>query len=143
MTDYDPDSVEARVSFFVARVNRQLNSATGGLSHGLLAALATVAKSGPLRLAELGRIEQVSAPGITRIVADLEDRGLVARRADPDDGRAVLIETTAAGKDALLVARGARAQVVAALLSQLSPEELATVDAVLPAFEKLVGHPVR
>ena len=144
MTEFDPHSVQARVAFVVGRVNRQLSFATGGLSHGVLSALVTVGKSGPLRLAELGRIEQVSAPGMTRIVADLEERGLLARRPDPDDGRAVLIEITPLGKDAVLRARAARAEVVGELLGDLTREEIATIEAALPALEKLIGaHPIR
>ncbi|MDQ1570370.1 MAG: hypothetical protein QOF79_1044 [Actinomycetota bacterium] len=143
MTEFDPDSVPARVAFVAGRVNRRLRSATGGLSHGLLSALATVAKTGPHRLAELGQIEQVSAPGMTRIIAELEARDLVARRPDPDDGRAVLIEVTQAGMDAVFRARAARADVVAGLLAELDAAELATIEAALPALEKLAGNPVR
>jgi hypothetical protein len=50
-----PDSIPARLSLVAGRLNRRLAAAPGGLSHGLLMALATVAKHGPLRLAELAR----------------------------------------------------------------------------------------
>ena len=44
---------------------------------------------------ELAEIEKVSAPSMTRTVAALVDRGLVARTADPDDGRQVILSLTA------------------------------------------------
>jgi DNA-binding MarR family transcriptional regulator len=113
--------------------------APGGLSHGLLMSLATVAKRGPLRLAELAAIEQVSAPSATRTVAELESRGLVKRAVDPDDGRAVRLEATAAGVDAILRARAARAQVVADLLSGLDASEIRSVEAALPALERALN----
>jgi DNA-binding MarR family transcriptional regulator len=137
MSEIAPDSVPARLALVVGRLNRRLALAPGGLSHGLLTALATVSKRGPLRLAELAQLEGVSAPGATRIVAELETRGLVGRTVDPDDGRAFRIQVTPAGADAILRARAARATVVAELLDRLSPAELAEIEAALPALEKV------
>jgi DNA-binding MarR family transcriptional regulator len=132
--------VAARLAFTVARLNRRLVAATGGLSHGLLSALATVTKKGPIRLAELAQIEMVSAPSITRVVAELETRGLVGRSADPDDGRAFLIQVTDAGRAAVADARAARTKVVAQLLTELTPTEVAAIEAALPGLERIIGH---
>ena len=126
----------SRLSLAVGRLNRRLRGAGGGLSHGLLSALATVSKDGPLRLAELAQIEQVSAPSTTRLVAELEAKGLVSRRPDPDDGRAVLISVTTAGTDTVLRVRSARGAMVQELLEQLTPEEVAAIEAALPALER-------
>jgi DNA-binding MarR family transcriptional regulator len=134
-----PESLPARLALVVGRLNRRLALAPGGLSHGLLTALASVAKQGPLRLAELAQLEGISPPGATRVVAELESRGLVARSVDPDDGRAFRIQVTPAGNDAILVARAARAQVVAELLECLDPEQLATIETALPALERTIG----
>lgn len=133
------DSVPARLSLVVGRLNRRLGAASGGLSHGLLMSLATVAKHGPMRLAELAQIEQVSAPSMTRAIAELESRGLVARSVDPDDGRAFQIQATSAGIDAILRARAARADVVAELLGGLDGQDLAAIEAALPALERALG----
>ena len=138
MSEIAPDSVPARLALVVGRLNRRLALAPGGLSHGLLTALAVVSKRGPLRLAELAQLEGVSAPGATRIVSELEARGLVGRSVDPDDGRAFRIQVTAAGTDAILLARAARAKVVAELLGGLSAAELATIEAALPALERVI-----
>jgi DNA-binding MarR family transcriptional regulator len=138
MDEVVPDSVPARLALVVGRLNRRLALAPGGLSHGLLTALVVVAKRGPLRLAELAQFEGVSAPGATRLVAELEARGLVGRSVDPDDGRAFRIQVTTAGADAILRARTARAKVVAELLSGLSAAELAGIEAALPALEKVI-----
>jgi DNA-binding MarR family transcriptional regulator len=136
-----PDSAAARLSLIVGRLNRKLALAPGGLSHGLLMSLATIAKRGPLRLAELAAIELVSAPSVTRTVAELESRGLVGRSVDPDDGRAILVEVKPAGVDAILRARAARAQVVADLLASLDASEIASVEAALPALERALDLP--
>jgi DNA-binding MarR family transcriptional regulator len=139
MSEYLPDAVPARLAVMTGRLNRRLVLATGGLSHGLLSALATVAKHGPVRLADLAQLESVSAPGITRIVAELENRGLIDRGPDPEDGRAFLIQVTEEGTAAVLRARAARSEVVAGLLADLTPQEIATIEAALPALERVVG----
>jgi DNA-binding MarR family transcriptional regulator len=136
MTEPAPDSVPGRLALIVGRLNRRLALAPGGLSHGLLMSLASVAKRGPLRLADLAQLENVSAPGATRLVAELEARGLVARDVDPDDGRAALITVTPAGAEAILRARAARSEVVAHLLEGLTGSEIEQVRAALPALEK-------
>src|SRR4051794_16318242 len=54
-----------------------------------------------LGLRALARLAGIAAPTATRMVDGLEARGLVTRRRDPDDGRAVLIALTADGEAAL------------------------------------------
>ena len=53
-----------------------------------------------LRITELGEDVLLTQPGMSRLVARLEARGLVQRVADPDDARASRIRLTAAGVDA-------------------------------------------
>ena len=98
----------------------------------------SVAKHGPLRLADLAQAELVSAPSITRLVAELEGKALVSRTPDPADGRASLIQVTDAGLEAVQVARRVRQQMVAELLGPLSADEVASIEAALPALERLI-----
>ena len=53
-----------------------------------------------LRITELLRDMLLTQGGVSRLVARLEERGLVERVADPADGRASRIRLTAAGVDA-------------------------------------------
>ena len=126
-----------RLTLIVGRLNRRLQTATGGLSHGLLSALAVVAKHGPLRLSDLAQLEGVSAPSMTRTVAELESRSFVERRTDPDDGRAVLVEVADAGAAAIAEARATRARVIAELLDGLDDRDAAAILAALPALERM------
>jgi DNA-binding MarR family transcriptional regulator len=76
-----------------------------------------------LGLRALARLAGIAAPTATRMVDGLEARGLVTRRRDPDDGRAVLIALTADGEAAL---RERRAQMLArrrAMFELLTPSE--------------------
>lgn len=54
-----------------------------------------------LRMQELGMRTVVSRTRVSRIVAELEGRGLVARVLDPHDGRASVATITAAGRQEL------------------------------------------
>jgi len=131
------DDVAARLAFAVGRLNRLLRPSSPSLSPALLLALATVVRHGPLRPSELGRIEGVAAPTATRLVVELESRGLVSRAADPDDGRSFFVESTEAGERAVLAAREERATNASALLATLDGHGLAAVVAALTSLERM------
>ena len=136
--NYPPPSSDAeRLALVLGRFNRRLQAATGGLSHGLLSTMAVIAKRGPLRLTDLAQLESVSAPSMTRTVAELEARGYVVRSPDPVDGRAVLIAAADAGTAAVLDARTSRAQLASELLATLDETDAAAIVAALPALERL------
>ena len=131
----EDDDLAGRLALAVGRLNRRMRSSTGDLSHGQLSALSTIVRRGPLRPGELAAIEVVAAPTITRVVSDLEARGLVQREPDPDDGRSSFVSGTEAGIELLLRARSDRARTVQSILSELSPEQVAALAAALPALE--------
>src|SRR5260370_24130753 len=58
-----------------------------GLTAPLASALSVIVFGGPLSLGALATAEQVRPPSITRIVRELEARGLVVREATPQDRR--------------------------------------------------------
>ena len=68
-----------------------------GVGPARLSALSVLVFAGPMRLTELARVEQVKPPTMTKVVAGLEAAGLVRRRADAEDARAVRLEATARG----------------------------------------------
>lgn len=67
--------------------------------YGVLYALSTADPQG-MRITELGEDVLLTQPGMSRLVARLEARGLVQRVDDLDDGRACRIRLTPAGVDA-------------------------------------------
>lgn len=130
------DEVSGRLALAVGRLNRRIRSSAGGLSHGQLSALSTIVRSGPLRPSELAAIEVAAAPTITRIVAELESRGLVERAQDPQDRRSLFVSSTDAGTALLLEARSDRARAVSDVLGELAPEQVEAIRAALPALEQ-------
>ena len=68
----------------------------------------------------------------------LTDQGLVARSADPADGRVVHVQITDAGREFVARRRAHRAEKLSGLLAMLSPADQATLAAALPAMDALV-----
>jgi DNA-binding MarR family transcriptional regulator len=69
----------------------------GPREYGVLYALSTAPEG--LRITELGEDVLLTQPGMSRLVARLEARGLVRRVDDPNDARACRIRLTDAGAD--------------------------------------------
>ncbi|GAA1756054.1 MarR family transcriptional regulator [Nostocoides vanveenii] len=72
---------------------------------------------------ELADIEKVSAPSMTRTTNGLVERGLVARAADPDDGRCVILSLTPEGAAQVATIRAARDGWMSSRVGNLTPEE--------------------
>lgn len=135
----DPDA-PARLRAVVGKLSRRLNaSARGeGLTHTQLSVLGVIARSGPLRMTELADIEGVNPTMLSRVVAHLDDDGLVRRRPDPEDRRAGLVEVTALGRRTHDRLRAERGRLLADGLTRLRPDQRAALEAALPALEALV-----
>ena len=118
---------------------RRLTLHRQGLSLTAAATLTTLRRSGPARLTDLASSEGVSQPSMTALVARLLDAGLVERRTDPTDGRAVLITLTAVGADLLDRRREDRAARLAGPLSDLPDDDVRAITAALPALARLAG----
>ena len=81
---------------------RRLRQEAGAqLSPSQTAALATIERHGPLTPSELAERERVQRPTVTRVLARLEEAGLVERAADPADRRCSLVSISAEGSELL------------------------------------------
>lgn len=129
----------SRLRLAVARTARRLRQeAGGGLSATLTAALASIEGHGPLTPSELADRERIKRPTATRLIGKLEGSGLVARTADPADGRSSLIAVTAEGRDLLRTLRTRKDAYLAQRLRALSPEDRETLDRAVDLLERLL-----
>jgi DNA-binding MarR family transcriptional regulator len=80
-------------------------------------------EGGPLTPRALADVEKVSAPSMTRTVGCLVDDGLVERHDDPQDGRRVLLELTAEGRETLERTRRRRDRWMSERVAELTREE--------------------
>jgi DNA-binding MarR family transcriptional regulator len=95
-----------------------------GLSAAKLSALSVLVFGGPMRLTDLARAEQVKPPTMTRLAAAMESEGLVRRRADAADARAVRLEATAKGHRMLQEGRRRRVERLGAAIGELPDDEV-------------------
>lgn len=87
---------------------------------------------------ELARLEEVSAPSMTRTVNGLVDTGLVARTPDPDDGRRHLLTLTPDGEAMVQRTRASRDDWMVRRLQDLSPAELKTLREATDILQKVI-----
>src|ERR1700722_12156179 len=124
----------------IIRLFRSL-SPPSGLSMTAAATLASLERLGPARLTLLAAREGVTQPAMTQLISRLEESGLVRREPSPDDGRVVLVSITEQGRATLARRRSARAERLAGVIAQLSPDHHAALVAALPALDALASVP--
>jgi DNA-binding MarR family transcriptional regulator len=102
-----------------------------------LSAMGTLRKNGAMSAGELAACERVQPPSMTKVIANLEERGLVRREVHPTDRRQAVIEITAAGNALLESERRSRDAWLSRQLATLSAEERALLQRAIPIMEKL------
>lgn len=90
-----------------------------------------IGENGSARASDMAEALSVDVSTVSRQVKQLELDGLVARHADPADGRASALTLTPAGGDALARLRRARRELVGEVLRGWGPEEQEMLAALL------------
>ena len=102
-----------------------------------LSAMGTLFKRGPMSAGELAACERVQPPSMTKVLASLEERGLVRRETHPTDRRQVIVGITDAGVALLDSERRSRDAWLTQHLSGLTSDERALLRKVIPVLDKL------
>ena len=108
-----------------------------GATAAQLSAL-SVLMSGPKTLGDLAAAEQVRAPTISRLAAEMERIGLIRRRADPDDARVARVEMSAKGRRVLGKGRELRISDIEARVRRLDRSELDTLEKAVQVIEGML-----
>lgn len=87
----------------------------------------TLQKEGPLTPGGLAVRERVRPPSMTRVIAALAEQGLVARTADPMDGRQILISVSQAGRELVAAEQRASQEWLQRRLAELDRDERDTL----------------
>lgn len=132
----DPAGDESLTEALMA-VARQLRERSGetlapwDITPAHLRALRTLARHGTMRLSELSDRLQIAPRTATEVVDALQARGLVRRRADPGDRRAILVEVAERGAGVLAEIRATRGAEAGRIFGRLSPAERAELARIL------------
>lgn len=119
------------------RAERLAKGLEPGLSDTQLAALASLERHSAMTPGELADHEKVQPPSMTRVIAALEELGLVTRAPHATDRRQVLLTVTDRGREVVHQSRRLREEWLAKRLRELTPQERAALRAAAPILEKL------
>ena len=122
----------------LARLLRRLGDT--GLSPSQISALTSIERHGPLTLGALADRERVAPPSVTKVVAKLEELGLVERRADAADRRVARVSVTPAGADLLADVRQRKDVWLATRLGDLDDDQRSRLAATLDVIDALTAH---
>ena len=128
-----------RLRLVIARTARRLRQEAGEeLSPSQVAALATIDRHGPLTPSEVATRERIQRPTATRVIARLEEGGLVDRTSDPDDRRSCLVGLTPEGRRLLARVRTRKDAYLSRRLRNLDADERATLDRAAAILERVL-----
>ena len=107
------------------------------LSDIQLAALAALERHDSMTPGELAEHEKVQPPSMTRVIAVLEERGLVRREPHATDRRQVILTVTAEGRALVTRVRRRKEAWLAQRVQELTPDERQILRAAAPILEKI------
>jgi DNA-binding MarR family transcriptional regulator len=142
-TEADPEHVGAELRLAVARIARRLRQAhaVGDVTLSEVSVLARLDRDGPASPGVLAEHERVRPQAMATTLAALEERGLVRRRPDAEDGRRAVLTVTAAGRKIMLDRRSESNQRLTSILQEeFTAAERRKMLAVLPLLDRLADR---
>ncbi len=128
-----------RLRRIVMHLARKFNASSTdeGLTPSQASTLGLLSFRGPLALSEIARIDNLNPTMVSRIVGTLESAGLIERRRDPDDQRAFVATTTAAGEALHARIRAQRVAAIVAAADEIEPRQREALRNALSALDAL------
>ena len=105
-----------------------------------ISAMGTLCKHGPMSAGELAARERVQPPSMTKVLATLEERGLVRRDPHPTDKRQAIVSLTDEGSALLESERRSSNLWLSRRLATLSPDQRELLLAVVPVLDVLAAE---
>lgn len=133
------DRLHSAAIHLLRRLRREDDAS--GLPAPQLSAMSVIVFGGAITLGALANAEQVRPPTITKLVAALEEQGLVEREPDPQDRRVMRVKATARGTRLLYDGRRRRVASLATSLGELATADRATLARAIPILEKVARAP--
>jgi DNA-binding MarR family transcriptional regulator len=138
----DSGALAAEMREALGQIIRRLRAEHGfPLPQGTV--LGRLDREGPQSISDLAAGARMRPQSMAQTVRELEERGLVRRRPDPDDKRRAFVELTAAGNETLQADRAQRDNWLARALDALSDEERAVLVTAMPLLRRLAESPGR
>ena len=117
----------------------RIQDLASGIGPAKLSALSVLVFAGrPLSLAELADSEQVKNPTMSRLIAAMEQDGLVRIVRSKEDGRSIQIRPTDRGKALMLAGKKRRVDSLAAALSTCGKPEVDQLDDAIELLREVI-----
>jgi DNA-binding MarR family transcriptional regulator len=139
----DQLAVAADVRRGAMRLARRLRSERhpGALTANKITVLAHLHRRGPATPGEIAHAEHQQPQSLTRVFAELELTGLIARSRSETDGRQSVLSITPAGRKALGRDMRQRDQWLAGALSELTEAEVRLLHIAAGLLDRLAAAP--
>jgi DNA-binding MarR family transcriptional regulator len=129
------------VRVVLGRLRRRFNEAADlrELTPSQTSLLSRLGKQGPSSASALAAAERIRPQSAASILAALDERGLIRRRPDPDDGRRQLVSLSPAGRELMDDHRQDGTEWLArAMQDEFTEDERRTVIAAMSLLERIV-----
>ena len=134
LIDYVSKQLVPGAALLVRLLVREVGGELSRTEVGLLSTLS----GGPRRITELAELEGLAQPTMTSLVKQLEQRGLVRRDRQADDGRVVLVHLTDSGAAALEDYRARARELLGIYLAEIPDEQVEALAGATEALAELV-----
>ena len=128
-----PDTAEDALMSLMMALGRQLRQRQPGdaVDYSAFPILKVLSHQGPMRLSALASALGLDASTVSRHARQLEDRGLLERTGDPDDGRASRVAVSEHGNTCLAQGFETRRRLLTHALDGWTDEERETLRTLL------------
>ena len=128
-----PETTEDALLSLMMALGRRMRQKQPGdvLDYSAFPILKLLLHQGPMRLSALAQALRLDASTVSRHARQLEDKGLLERTEDPDDGRASRVEVSEEGRASLEKGFETRRHVITTALEGMSATERETLRALL------------
>lgn len=138
----EPDETVRVIRRGVTGLARRLRGARdGALSPAKIGILGYLARHGPSGPGVIAAADGQRPQALTRVFAELDEAGMISKSPSSQDGRAVVLSLTAAGRRALDTDLGQRDEWLAGALATLSETERGVLALAAPLLERLAETP--
>jgi DNA-binding MarR family transcriptional regulator len=124
-----PETAEDALMSLMMALGRRLRQRQPGdaIDYSAFPILKLLTHQGPMRLSALAQVLGLDASTVSRHARQLEDKGLLERTEDPDDGRASRVAVSEQGHACLAQGFETRKHLIATALEGWSAEERETL----------------
>ena len=138
-----PETAEDALMSLMMALGRRMRQRQPGdvIDYSAFPLLKLLSHQGPMRVSAMAQVLGLDASTVSRHAKQLEDRGLLERTEDPDDGRASRVTVSEHGNTCLTQAFETRRHVISSALDGFSDDERETLRDLLGRLVQTLLNP--